>query len=62
MCKAAAALRSEWRAWSKAAASEVFSKHYGTAAAGLLEAEVVTPDGKVRIANACTTSDLFWAL
>src|SRR5579863_4783221 len=39
-----------------------FSKHYGTAASGLLEAEVVTADGKVRIANACTNSDLFWAL
>jgi FAD/FMN-containing dehydrogenase len=39
-----------------------FSKHYGTAAAALLEAEVVTADGKVRIANACTNADLFWAL
>jgi FAD/FMN-containing dehydrogenase len=39
-----------------------FSKHYGIAAAGLLEAEVVTADGKVRIANSCTNSDLFWAL
>jgi len=39
-----------------------FSKHYGTAASGLLEAEVVTAEGKVRIANACTNSDLFWAL
>ena len=39
-----------------------FSKHYGTAAAGLLEAEVVTADGQVRIANACTNPDLFWAL
>jgi FAD/FMN-containing dehydrogenase len=39
-----------------------FSKHYGMAASGLLEAEVVTADGKVRIANACTNSDLFWAL
>jgi FAD/FMN-containing dehydrogenase len=39
-----------------------FSKRYGTAAAGLLEAEVVTADGEVRIANACTNSDLFWAL
>jgi FAD/FMN-containing dehydrogenase len=28
-----------------------FSKNYGTAAAGLLEAEIVTPDGAVRIAN-----------
>jgi FAD/FMN-containing dehydrogenase len=39
-----------------------FSKHYGLAAAGLLEAEVVTADGKLRIANACTNPDLFWAL
>ncbi len=39
-----------------------FSKHYGTAASGLLEAEVVTADGQIRIANACTNPDLFWAL
>jgi len=39
-----------------------FSKHYGLAAASLLEAEVVTADGQVRIANACANSDLFWAL
>ena len=39
-----------------------FSKTYGLAAAGLLEAEVVTADGAVRIANACTNPDLFWAL
>ena len=39
-----------------------FSKHYGMAAAGLLEAEVVTAGGEVRIANACTNPDLFWAL
>ncbi len=39
-----------------------YSKHYGTAAAGLLEAEVVTADGQIRIANTCTNSDLFWAL
>jgi len=39
-----------------------FSKNYGTAAAGLLEAEVVTADGVVRIANACQNSDLFWGL
>jgi FAD/FMN-containing dehydrogenase len=39
-----------------------FSKHYGTAAGNLLEAEVVTADGQVRIANACTNPDLFWAL
>jgi FAD/FMN-containing dehydrogenase len=39
-----------------------FSKHFGMAATGLLEAEVVTADGKVRIANARTNPDLFWAL
>ena len=39
-----------------------FSKRYGTAAASLIEAEVVTADGQVRIANACTNPDLFWAL
>lgn len=39
-----------------------FSKAWGTAASSLLEAEVVTADGAVRIANACTNADLFWAL
>src|SRR6202158_3080936 len=39
-----------------------FSKHYGLAAEGLLEAEVVTADGEIRVANACTNPDLFWAL
>jgi FAD/FMN-containing dehydrogenase len=39
-----------------------YSKAYGTAAAGLLEAEIVTADGKVRIANACKNPDLLWAL
>jgi FAD/FMN-containing dehydrogenase len=39
-----------------------YSKHYGTAAGSLLEAEVVTADGQIRIANACTNPDLFWAL
>jgi len=39
-----------------------YSKQYGIAAASLLEAEVVTADGAVRIANACTNPDLFWAL
>jgi hypothetical protein len=39
-----------------------FSKRYGLAAAGLLEAEVVTADGVARIANACTNPDLFWGL
>src|SRR5205807_10471606 len=43
---------------SHAAALAPFSKRYGLAAAGLLEAEIVTADGAVRIANACTSADL----
>lgn len=39
-----------------------FSKTFGTAAANLLEAEVVTADGQIRIANANTNPDLFWGL
>ncbi|THD55999.1 FAD-binding protein [Phenylobacterium sp.] len=39
-----------------------YSKGFGTGAAGLLEAEVVTADGKVRIVNAASDPDLFWAL
>ena len=39
-----------------------FSKNYGMAAAGLLEAEIVTADGVVRIANACTNPELFWGI
>ena len=39
-----------------------FSKAYGMAAASLLEAEIVTADGGVRIANACTNPDLFWGI
>ncbi|ALK98681.1 FAD-linked oxidase [Massilia sp. WF1] len=39
-----------------------FSKRYGTAAASLLEAEIVTADGQARIANAYTNPDLFWAI
>jgi FAD/FMN-containing dehydrogenase len=39
-----------------------FSKAFGTAGASLLEAEVVTADGKLRIVNATRDPDLFWAL
>jgi FAD/FMN-containing dehydrogenase len=38
------------------------SKGFGTAASGLLEAEIVTADGVVRTVNACTNPDLFWAI
>src|SRR5271155_3154389 len=39
-----------------------FSKNYGMAASALLEAEIVTADGAVRIANACTNPELFWGI
>lgn len=39
-----------------------FSKGFGLTAAGLLEAEVVCFDGQLRVANACTNPELFWAL
>jgi hypothetical protein len=39
-----------------------FSKRFGTAAAGLLEAEIVTADGELRTVNACRNPDLFWAI
>ncbi|MEO8115893.1 MAG: FAD-dependent oxidoreductase, partial [Phenylobacterium sp.] len=39
-----------------------FSKAYGLAGAGLLEAEIVTADGQTRIVNASRDPDLFWAL
>jgi FAD/FMN-containing dehydrogenase len=39
-----------------------FSKGFGTAGSSLLEAEIVTADGQVRVANAYTNPDLLWAL
>ncbi|VTU18302.1 FAD-binding protein [Variovorax sp. PBL-E5] len=39
-----------------------FSKGHGTAASNLLEAEVVTADGQVRIVNRCREPELFWGL
>jgi FAD/FMN-containing dehydrogenase len=39
-----------------------YSKGFGTAAANLIEAEVVTADGRIRTANRNLEPDLFWAL
>ncbi|MGE0748711.1 MAG: FAD-binding oxidoreductase [Rhodospirillales bacterium] len=39
-----------------------FSKGFGMTAAGMLEAEIVTADGQVRIANRHVNPDLFFAL
>lgn len=39
-----------------------FSKRFGTSSSNLLEAEVVTADGRVRVVNACRDAGLFFAL
>jgi FAD/FMN-containing dehydrogenase len=39
-----------------------FSKCFGSAASSLLEAEIVTADGRVRIVNACANPDLYWGI
>ena len=39
-----------------------FFKKFGTAAGSLLEAEIVTADGQVRVVNGCHDRDLFWAI
>jgi FAD/FMN-containing dehydrogenase len=39
-----------------------FSKTFGLAGASLLEAEIVTADGQIRVVNAAQEPDLFWAL
>jgi FAD/FMN-containing dehydrogenase len=39
-----------------------FSKGYGLAASHLLEAEIVTADGEIRVANNFQNADLFWAI
>jgi len=38
------------------------SKRWGTAAGNLLEAEIVTADGKVRRVNKCRDPELFWGI
>jgi FAD/FMN-containing dehydrogenase len=39
-----------------------WSKKFGIAAASMLEAEVITANGRLLVANACQNQDLFWAL
>jgi FAD/FMN-containing dehydrogenase len=39
-----------------------FSKGFGTAAASLLEAQIVTADGVLRTVNPCQDAELYWAL
>ena len=46
----------------RAAGSAASRRTYGTAAGSLLEAEIVTADGAVRIVNACSDPELFWGI
>jgi FAD/FMN-containing dehydrogenase len=39
-----------------------FSKNFGTGAAGILQAEIVTANGEIVTANRCQNQDLFWAI
>lgn len=39
-----------------------FSKAFGTGAAGILQVQVVTANGKILVANQCQNKQLFWAL
>lgn len=39
-----------------------FSKKYGSGTSSILEAEIVTADGKLLVANQCQNQDLFWAI
>jgi FAD/FMN-containing dehydrogenase len=39
-----------------------FSKNFGTASGNLLEAEIVTADGKIQVVNARQDPELFWGI
>ncbi|MDE4953082.1 FAD-binding protein, partial [Francisella tularensis subsp. holarctica] len=39
-----------------------WSKEYCTGAGGIVQAEVVTADGKVVISNECQNQDLLWSI
>jgi FAD/FMN-containing dehydrogenase len=60
--RAAAACRSGVAGLVQSGGFGSFSKAWGLASGSLLEAEVVTADGAVRIANACSEPELFWGL
>lgn len=48
--------------WLQAGGHSVLSPVYGLGIDRVVEFKLVTPDGKLRIANACQNPDLFWAL
>lgn len=48
--------------WSLFGGHSVLSPLYGLGVDRVLEIKIVTADGVVRVANACTNQELFWAL
>lgn len=48
--------------WVQAGGHSVLSPVYGLGIDRVVQYKIVTPDGKLRVANSCQNSDLFWAL
>ncbi|KAJ7488991.1 hypothetical protein FB451DRAFT_1349558 [Mycena latifolia] len=48
--------------WVQGGGHSALSNTMGLGVDRVLEFKIVTPDGKVRVANACQNTDLFWAL
>ncbi|KAF8598985.1 FAD-binding domain-containing protein [Ceratobasidium sp. AG-I] len=48
--------------WVQGGGHSVLSNVYGLGVDRVLQFRVVTPDGQLRVANACQNQDLFWAL
>ncbi|KAJ7105710.1 hypothetical protein C8R44DRAFT_886636 [Mycena epipterygia] len=48
--------------WMMGGGHSVLAPSYGLGVDRVLEIKLVTPDGKLRTANACQNTDLFWAL
>ncbi|KAF7362599.1 FAD-binding domain-containing protein [Mycena venus] len=48
--------------WMMGGGHSVLAPSFGLGVDRVLEIKIVTPDGKLRTANACQNADLFWAL
>lgn len=48
--------------WVMGGGHSILTNVYGLGVDRVLQFKIVTPDGKLRIANACQNTDLFWAL
>lgn len=48
--------------WSQSGGHAGLSSYFGLGSDNILEYKIVTADGQLRVANAATNQDLFWAL